>query len=330
MADILLTRRRPLTAGQTITASLLAAFVLLAILAPLLVPYDPVSTNPPLSLKPPSLEHWFGTDQLGRDIFSRTLAAAQVDLAMAFSAVAASLLLGSLLGALAGWSGGWIDAVVTRVLDTIMAFPLFVLAEHRGLRGQKLRQSVIEALSSVRIPDPERRYAAYPGELSGGMCQRVMLAIAMAGNPALLIADEPTTGLDTTTQAAILELILEQARTRGMACLLITHDLALARQFAERVIVMHAGQIVEEGLTASLYAGARHPYTTALLRATPADAATVEDLQGIAGSFPDLRQPVPACRFAKRCERALVQCSAERPPLTGADAHRTACWKPLP
>lgn len=205
-----------------------------------------------------------------------------------------------------------------------------VIAEHRGLRGQKLRQSVIEALSSVRIPDPERRYAAYPGELSGGMCQRVMLAIAMAGNPALLIADEPTTGLDTTTQAAILELILEQARTRGMACLLITHDLALARQFAERVIVMHAGQIVEEGLTASLYAGARHPYTTALLRATPADAATVEDLHGIAGSFPDLRQPVPACRFANRCERALAQCSAERPPLTGADAHRTACWNPLP
>jgi peptide/nickel transport system permease protein len=152
VADILLTRRRPLTAGQTITASLLAAFVLLAILAPLLVPYDPVSTNPPLSLKPPSLEHWFGTDQLGRDIFSRTLAAAQVDLTMAFSAVAASLLLGSLLGALAGWSGGWIDAVVTRVLDTIMAFPLFVLAVGIAAALGNSVQSVVLATVVVNLP----------------------------------------------------------------------------------------------------------------------------------------------------------------------------------
>lgn len=152
MADTVLTRRRPLTAGQTITASLLAAFVLLAILAPLLVPYDPVSTNPPLSLKPPSLEHWFGTDQLGRDILSRTVAAAQVDLAMAFSAVVASLLLGSLLGALAGWSGGWIDAVVTRVLDTIMAFPLFVLAVGIAAALGNSVQSVVLATVVVNLP----------------------------------------------------------------------------------------------------------------------------------------------------------------------------------
>jgi peptide/nickel transport system ATP-binding protein len=162
------------------------------------------------------------------------------------------------------------------------------------------------------------------------MCQRVMLAIAMAGNPSLLIADEPTTGLDATTQAAILELILEQARTRKMACLLITHDLALARQFAERVIVMHAGQVVEEGETEAMFTAARHPYTSALLSATPATAATVADLKGIAGSFPDLRKPVPACRFALRCERALPACHADRPPLAGATSHRFACWSPLP
>lgn len=205
-----------------------------------------------------------------------------------------------------------------------------VIAEHRNLRGAALRSAVIEALASVRISDPERRSRAYPGELSGGMCQRVMLAIALAGNPALLIADEPTTGLDTTTQAAILELILEQARTRQMACLLITHDLALARQSAERVIVMHAGQVVELGSTQALYETARHPYTAALLKATPADAARVEDLQGIAGAFPDLRRPVPACRFATRCPNALPRCATDRPPLTGAASHTFACWNPLP
>jgi oligopeptide/dipeptide ABC transporter ATP-binding protein len=205
-----------------------------------------------------------------------------------------------------------------------------VIAEHAGLRGQALRTAVINALTAVRIPDPERRYRAYPGELSGGMCQRVMLAIAMAGNPALLIADEPTTGLDATTQAAILALILEQAHTRKMACLLITHDLALARQFAERVVVMHAGQIVEEGETETLFTAARHPYTAALLAATPATAHSVADLKGIAGRLPDLRKPAPACRFALRCERALPACHSDRPVLDGSAAHRFACWSPLP
>lgn len=204
-----------------------------------------------------------------------------------------------------------------------------VIAEHRGLRGSALRTAVIDALKAVRIPDPERRINAYSGELSGGMCQRVMLAIAMAGNPALLIADEPTTGLDTTTQAAILDLILTEARTRRMACLLITHDLALARQFAGRVIVMHAGQIAEEGDTEAIFDAPRHPYTASLLRATPAAAASVADLKGISGGLPDPRNAMPACRFAMRCERAIAKCHVERPPLEGSGAHRFACWRPL-
>lgn len=204
-----------------------------------------------------------------------------------------------------------------------------VVAEHRGLRGARLREAVIAALGEVRIPDPERRARAYPSELSGGMCQRVMLAMALAGNPALLIADEPTTGLDTTTQAAVLDLILEQARSRHMSCLLITHDLALARQYAERVIVMHAGQVVEQGATAALYAAPRHPYTAALLRATPAAARSVEELGNIAGAFPDLRGPVPACRFAERCPRAFAPCLTTRPLLAGEGGHLAACWSPL-
>ncbi|MDQ0394916.1 ABC transporter ATP-binding protein [Labrys monachus] len=203
-----------------------------------------------------------------------------------------------------------------------------VLAEHRQLRGKALRQAAIEALKAVRIPDAERRWHAYPGELSGGMCQRVMLAIAMAGNPALLIADEPTTGLDTTTQAAILDLILAQARTRRMACILITHDLALAMQRAERVIVMHAGQVVEEGAAATLLHRPSHPYTQALIGATPAAARTVGELAGIPGSFPNLAEEVAACRFAGRCERVLARCRLDRPSLAGA-SHQTACWNPL-
>lgn len=205
-----------------------------------------------------------------------------------------------------------------------------VIAEHRGLRGDALKRAVIDALVSVRIPDPERRYRAYPGELSGGMCQRVMIAIAMAGNPALLIADEPTTGLDTTTQAAILDLIIAQAQERRMACLLITHDLALAQQYAERVIVMHAGQILEDGTNTSLFAQPRHPYTAALLAAMPGSAATVDDLRGIGGAFPDLRRSVPACRFAERCDRAIEDCRSTRPVLEGTVVHRVACWRPLP
>ena len=197
------------------------------------------------------------------------------------------------------------------------------------MRGKALREATIAALRAVRIPDPERRVQAYPGELSGGMCQRVMIAIAIAGNPVLLIADEPTTGLDTTTQAAILELILAEARGRRMACLLITHDLALARQFAERVIVMHAGQIVEQGHTEALFTAPRHPYTAALLAATPAAATNVAELKGIGGALPDLGEAVPACRFALRCERVVPRCHSARPPLEGATGHRAACWRPL-
>jgi oligopeptide/dipeptide ABC transporter ATP-binding protein len=204
-----------------------------------------------------------------------------------------------------------------------------VLHEHRGLRGRKLREAVRGALADVRIPEPEIRERAYPGELSGGMCQRVMIAMALAGNPSLLIADEPTTGLDATTQAAILELLLGHARERRMATLLITHDLALARTYSERIVVMHAGQIVEEAPSDVLFAAPRHPYTRALIGATPADAATVADLKGIAGSLPKLEGEVPACRFADRCPRVLEQCRSERPPMIFDGArHGAACWVP--
>jgi oligopeptide/dipeptide ABC transporter ATP-binding protein len=205
-----------------------------------------------------------------------------------------------------------------------------VIREHRGLGGARLREAVATALAAVRIPEPQLRAGAYPGELSGGMCQRVMIAIALAGNPSLLIADEPTTGLDATTQAAILDLILEHVAARRMAMLFITHDLALARAYAERIVVLHAGQVVEEAPAAALFDEPRHPYSAALIGASAADAGTVGDLKEIAGGLPRLAPGLPACRFADRCDRALVRCRTERPTLAfAADRRAVACWAPL-
>lgn len=204
-----------------------------------------------------------------------------------------------------------------------------VIRQHRMLRGEDLARAVVAALTAVRIPDPERRARALPGELSGGLCQRVMLAVATAGDPALLIADEPTTGLDTTTQAAILDLLLEHAERRRMATLLITHDLGLARSYAKRIVVMHAGQIAEMAPAADLFAHPRHPYSSALIAATPADVGHLDDLAGIAGALPNLDGDVPACRYANRCDRALAGCLQQRPaPDAVAPDHFVACWNP--
>lgn len=184
MADLVMGRFRALSAAQLVVLAMCGLLVLAALLGPWLAPYDPVSTNPPHALRPPSSEHWFGTDQLGRDIFSRTLAAAQVDLAMAASAVAASLLLGSLLGALAGWCGGWVDATVTRVLDTIMAFPLFVLAVGIAAALGNSVQSVVIATVVVNLPFYARQTRT---EVNRRRSAGYVEAAQIAGIPALRI-----------------------------------------------------------------------------------------------------------------------------------------------
>lgn len=205
-----------------------------------------------------------------------------------------------------------------------------VLARHTDLLPESRRKRAIECLSEVRIPDPERRYAAYPFELSGGMCQRVMIAIALACKPRLLIADEPTTGLDVTTQAAIMRLVRELAEERNMATLLITHDLGLAREYSDRIVVMHAGHMVEEGPTEALFATPRHPYTERLIKATPVGAESLVGLAAIEGNLPDLRRTdLPTCRFSERCPRRAEACAA---PLTlgpANAAHKVACHRPL-
>ena len=184
-----------------------------------------------------------------------------------------------------------------------------VLATHTSTLRADMKKKAIEALTRVRIPDPERRYSAYPFELSGGQCQRVMIALALACNPQLLIADEPTTGLDVTTQAAILSLISELARERKMATILITHDLAMASEYCDRIVVMHAGHVVETAPTAELFAKPRHPYTARLIASTPAPQQRIDTLASIPGSLPDLRRnDLPSCRFHARCERAQADC----------------------
>ncbi len=196
--------------------------------------------------------------------------------------------------------------------------------------GLGLRERAIQALREVAIADPERRWAAYPFEMSGGMCQRVMIAIALACRPALLIADEPTTGLDVTTQAAVMDLITGLARERGMATLFITHDLGLAADYCDRIVVMHAGHAVEAAPTKALFAAPRHPYTARLMSSTPNAGSTLASLEPVPGNLPDLRRTdLPACRFSERCERVTDTCRKAPPVLSPDDSHAVACWHPL-
>jgi peptide/nickel transport system ATP-binding protein len=205
-----------------------------------------------------------------------------------------------------------------------------VLLRHGNVRREDVARRAVETLAKVRIPDPERRAKAYPFELSGGMCQRIMIAIALACAPALLIADEPTTGLDVTTQAVIMDLIAELASSSGMATLLITHDLGLAAEYCQRIVVMHAGHVVEIAPTAELFANPRHPYTAKLIAATPKAGTKLASLAAIPGSLPDLRAAeLPMCRYAERCERRAPQCDTALPRRAVAPGHMVACQLPL-
>jgi len=205
-----------------------------------------------------------------------------------------------------------------------------ILRQHTTSRRGDLRKHAIDALARVRIPDPARRCEAYPFELSGGMCQRVMIAMALACSPSLLIADEPTTGLDVTTQAVIMDLIREMSRDARMSTLLITHDLGLAGEYCDRIAVMHAGHVVEVAPIEELLSRPAHPYTRQLLAATPTSRSTVEELVSIPGQLPDLRRELPACRFSERCERHVGTCDERPLPWTKlSPTHMVRCRVPL-
>ncbi|MBL8335374.1 MAG: ABC transporter ATP-binding protein [Rhodoferax sp.] len=204
-----------------------------------------------------------------------------------------------------------------------------VIRVHEPLSRRAARERAVEMLQLVQIPNPQRRVQDYPHQFSGGMRQRVMIAMALACNPQLLIADEPTTALDVTIQAQILELLGELQARLGMAILLITHAMGVVAESTRRVVVMYAGQVVEEAPVGTLFASPRHPYTQGLIRSIPRidRAATHKTrLEAIGGTVPRLVNPAPGCRFAPRCRHAQPQCLAATPPLRDlGDGHRVAC-----
>jgi oligopeptide/dipeptide ABC transporter ATP-binding protein len=202
---------------------------------------------------------------------------------------------------------------------------------HRQVTKRQAREQAVDLLRLVRIPLPEQRFGEYPHQLSGGMRQRVMIAIALACRPRLLIADEATTALDVTTQAQIMELLLELQAELGMALMLISHDLGLAASYADEVIVMYAGRIVEQAPAARLFARVRMPYTEALLEAIPRLERPAHALLPVIGGRPPDLSALPAgCSFAPRCRRAADDCLATEPPLTEHEpGHRWACWHPV-
>ncbi len=205
------------------------------------------------------------------------------------------------------------------------------LKVHVGLDRKDADATALQLLRSVGIPEPERRMRQYPHELSGGMRQRVMIAIALACGPKVLFADEPTTALDVTVQAQILNLLARQQRERDMAVILVTHDLGVVAGRADDVAVMYAGQIVESAPTNELFANVRMPYTEALLRSIPLlERPSHTPLQVIPGRPPDLVNPPTGCRFSPRCPYVQDQCRAQVPPLIdGGRGHLYRCWFPV-
>jgi peptide/nickel transport system ATP-binding protein len=201
--------------------------------------------------------------------------------------------------------------------------------QHEGMSRRAARERAAEMLRLVNIPNPGKRVDDYPHQFSGGMRQRVMIAMALACNPKLVIADEPTTALDVTIQAQILDLLNEMKERLGMAVLLITHAMGVVAETAQRVVVMYAGKVVEEAPVRSLFARPRHPYTQGLIRSIPRldlAATTHERLEAIPGTVPSLLDPPPGCRFAARCRHATPECTAAEPALREVSpGHKVAC-----
>lgn len=202
------------------------------------------------------------------------------------------------------------------------------LVKHEKINKEAARKKAIEMLELVSVPQPDKRINQYPHEFSGGMRQRVMIALAMISNPQLLIADEPTTALDVTVQAQILDLMKSLQDKLGMSIILITHDLGVVADTSDKVVVMYAGQIVEQGLTQEIFSDTAHPYTKKLLASVPKlDMKRDEALLSIAGTPPDLYIPPKGCAFYDRCDHAMKICKDHMPDFTQhSDTHSSRCW----
>jgi oligopeptide/dipeptide ABC transporter ATP-binding protein len=197
----------------------------------------------------------------------------------------------------------------------------------QGIKSSLARERVIDFLQLVGMADPDRIFRQYPHELSGGMQQRVMIAMALLCEPDLLIADEPTTALDVTTQMQILELILRLQEKLGFSVLIITHDLGVTAEFCHRISVMYAGSIVESGLANDIFEDPQHPYSKGLLNAIPKIYEKTEKLGTIPGMLPGIKNYIQGCKFSKRCDYALSHCAQSRPELISIkEDHLVACW----
>ncbi len=201
-----------------------------------------------------------------------------------------------------------------------------VLKIHKKMSDRSARDRTIELLTMVGIPSAKKRFDNYPHEMSGGMCQRVMIAMGLANEPELLIADEPTTALDVTIQAQILELMKELKRSINTAIILITHDLGVMAEMAERMVIMYAGKIVEQADVNDLFDAPKHPYTQGLLASIPVLGQVKERLEVIPGTVPSLRNLPQGCRFAPRCPRRMPVCTSEDPDLLKLDGRAARCW----
>lgn len=198
---------------------------------------------------------------------------------------------------------------------------------HLGMNKKDARAKVVELFTQAGIPEAESRYDSYPHQLSGGMRQRVMIAMALSCSPDLLLADEPTTALDATIQGQILRAIKQESRKRGLAVLLITHDLGVAADMADFVGVMYAGMLMEQARTSELFGNPLHPYTQGLMAAQPGRAAiNLRRLPAVPGTVPSLAEMPPGCPFQPRCAKALTRCAAEEPPVSDRNGHKVACW----
>jgi len=204
------------------------------------------------------------------------------------------------------------------------------LSLHRGLNYSKAQPLVIDALRKVGIGNPERRLDQYPHELSGGLRQRVMIAMAIVCGPKMLIADEPTTALDVTIQAQIMELLQSLQKDLGLSILLITHDLGIVAEMCRNMIVMYAGRIVESGPAAKIFRRPKHPYTDGLIRSSPRRTEKGTRLFSIPGLVPSPGRRGRGCSFAERCPCVMEKCRAEVPVLASDTRHAFACWNPLP
>ena len=213
-----------------------------------------------------------------------------------------------------------------QLVDVIMAHQRVNPADEKISRAEA-KAHAIDLLRMVHLPNPERQFDSYPHQLSGGMRQRVLIAQALSGRPRVLVADEPTTALDVTIQAQILDLIKALISEFGLSMILITHDLGVVATICSRVVVMYAGQVVENATVEELFDHPKHPYTRGLLAAVPHPGRQVSNLSGIPGSLPNLLAPPAGCRFQERCTLASAQCG-ERPPwVRFSDRHAAACWQ---